>query len=105
MSISRTFTGVPWHTERMVRAEGDPRRDRRHCVYYDKESRYCSKYKESCHGSAHCGYYRRGSANDDLPTADEILNPTVEELNATPCSNSTSIRHNNQRDRPKNQNK
>lgn len=51
------LTGTPWHTEKMLRKEGDPRRHRSMCIYFEKESEYCEKRFMKCVGSAHCDYY------------------------------------------------
>lgn len=46
-----------WHTERVHRAEGDERRDKRKCAYYAKKNNFCVRFQEKCRGSAHCGEY------------------------------------------------
>ena len=60
MASVNQFTGSPWHVERMVRADGDPRRHRGKCKYYNRETRYCSAICSNCFGSAHCSYYKEG---------------------------------------------
>ena len=57
MSISQ-LTGTPWHKERVHRAEGDDRRYKGRCKYFNYESESCSKAAGKCHGSAHCDYYK-----------------------------------------------
>lgn len=52
------FTGSPWHKEKMVREDGDPRRHRGKCKFYNKETRYCAAISSNCFGAAHCGYYK-----------------------------------------------
>lgn len=56
MSIER-LTGTPWHLERVHREEGDERRYKGRCKYYQYNKNYC-KYKfRRCTGSAHCDEY------------------------------------------------
>ena len=57
MGINQVMVGCPWHIEKMVREEGDPRRHRSRCIYYSKESSHCSKIVSKCGGAAHCNYY------------------------------------------------
>ena len=56
MAIER-MVGSPWHVEKMVRQEGDPRRHRSRCIYYDKKNSHCPKVVGKCVGAAHCTYY------------------------------------------------
>ena len=56
MAIER-MVGSPWHVEKMVRQEGDPRRHRSRCIYYDKKNSHCPKVVGKCVGAAHCSYY------------------------------------------------
>lgn len=57
MAIKRVMSGSPWHVEKMVRKEGDSRRHRSRCIYYNKSNKYCTKVVGKCVGSAHCSYY------------------------------------------------
>lgn len=53
------MTGTPWHVERMHRKEGDSRRNKRRCIYYDEgECRNVRVPLVKCSGSAHCMKYR-----------------------------------------------
>ena len=56
MAIER-MAGIPWHVEKMIRQEGDLRRHRSRCIYYDKKKSHCSKVIGKCIGAAHCNYY------------------------------------------------
>lgn len=56
MSISR-LTGTPWHTEQMHRSEGDERRYKGRCKYYNYQGGRCIYRCQKCSGSAHCDYY------------------------------------------------
>lgn len=56
MAIER-MVGSSWHVEKMVRQEGDPRRHRSRCIYYDKKNSHCPKVVGKCVGAAHCSYY------------------------------------------------
>ena len=57
MAGTSKLTGSPWHTEKMTRKEGDPRRHRSKCVHYEKVDGYCHKRFMKCVGSAHCDHY------------------------------------------------
>lgn len=37
MSLRSTMTGSPWHVEKMVREEGDAKRHKSRCIYYQKK--------------------------------------------------------------------
>lgn len=78
MGISRNLTGTPWHIEKMVREEGDPRRHRARCCYFRKKDSYCISRKRKCIGSAHCSRYNEQKEEQ-------------EEQNIT-CVNKTIIR-------------
>lgn len=49
------LTGSPWHVEKFTRAEGDDRRHRSRCKYYNDKG--CDYYGR-CKGSAHCDIYK-----------------------------------------------
>ena len=51
------LTGTPWHVDRFARKEGDPRRHRSRCAYYDPEEKRCC-FRARCIGSAHCSSYK-----------------------------------------------
>ncbi len=51
----KSLQGVPWHIEKLHRKEGDQKRHRSRCVYYDRGE--CEK-SVICGGSAHCSNYR-----------------------------------------------
>lgn len=57
MSISQ-MTSAPWHKERVHRSEGDERRYKGRCEFYDYEKKTCRKYVSACRGSAHCDFYK-----------------------------------------------
>lgn len=52
------FSGSPWHISHLHMAEGDTRRHRSRCAYYDRETKRCSAYCSGCLGASHCGPYR-----------------------------------------------
>ena len=58
MGKSKILTGTPWHIEKFVRKEGDPKRDKRKCTYYFQECNYCLMNHVHCMGSAHCTCYK-----------------------------------------------
>lgn len=57
MSVLNRMTGIPWHVEKYTRQEGDDRRHRSRCIYYDKKEKHCSKTYSVCYGASHCNYY------------------------------------------------
>lgn len=57
--------GIPMHYDRWHRAEGDERRHRARCVYYDNN--FCKERKVKCGGSAHCEFY---SEEYELPNSE-----------------------------------
>ena len=60
------MSGVPWHVETIRKEEGDDRRHRSRCAYYNKETHQCSKlFGMQCVGSAHCDIYKESSKNPD----------------------------------------
>ena len=52
------MTGSPWHAERVHRQEGDDRRYKGRCEYYEYNSDHCSYRVSKCIGSAHCNDYK-----------------------------------------------
>lgn len=58
MANLKRMSGTPWHVEKMTRAEGDDKRDRKKCINHRKEGNYCSVYAGKCRGSAHCPEYK-----------------------------------------------
>ena len=56
--ISRQLTGSPWHVEKWTREEGDDRRHKSRCVYFERARNYCNRNYSRCCGSAHCKYYK-----------------------------------------------
>ena len=74
MGISQNMTGSPWHVERMHRSEGEDRRHRHKCIYYDAKTGQCSKLLIKCFGSAHCISYRE-EVPDSLSSSTETELP------------------------------
>ena len=62
MGISKKLTGSPWHTEFLHMAEGDKPRDKRRCIYHQKDN-HCTVRSSTCIGSSHCTKY------EELPAA------------------------------------
>ena len=67
-NLSR-LTGTPWHVEKYAREDGDGRRHRSRCLYYEKEGAYCRMEVGRCKGAAHCAFYKE---KDVLKTS-EVL--------------------------------
>ena len=65
------LTGIPWHIERYTREDGDDRRHRSRCIYYQKSDTYCSHVVGKCCGSAHCSYYTEFPPEDCEDTPSE----------------------------------
>ena len=57
MSDLNKMAGTPWHIEKMHRKEGDGKRHRSRCIYYDCMEPSCKKRMLKCKGSAHCDFY------------------------------------------------
>jgi len=58
MAYDKMISGTPWHVEKFTRAEGDSRRHRSRCIFYDKANKVCAKTVGKCYGTAHCKYYK-----------------------------------------------
>ncbi len=58
------LAGTPWHLEKVQREDGDERRYKTYCEYYEMKGKRCRKYNEPCRGSAHCQYYVRTSEEE-----------------------------------------
>lgn len=85
MGISRNLTGTPWHIEKMVREEGDPRRHRSRCRFFRKADAYCTSQRRKCPGSAHCSRYQVGSReeNKEKPISIPVKQKPKEKSNET----------------------
>lgn len=58
MSGVQNLTGIPWHVERFEREEGDERRHRSRCRFFQgKPYNLCLYHSVRCYGSAHCENY------------------------------------------------
>lgn len=57
MTNLNQMSGTPWHINKYMRGEGDERRHRSRCIYYNKHEKHCSKYYSTCYGASHCPYY------------------------------------------------
>ncbi len=68
MGVNR-LTGTPWHVEKFTRNEGDDRRHRSRCAYYQRSDGSCIRYCERCRGSAHCYYYKERVPGSEEPAA------------------------------------
>ncbi len=51
------LAGTPWHKEQMHRQEGDDRRYKGRCKYYEYDGNGCKRRCGRCIGSAHCEEY------------------------------------------------
>lgn len=58
MSDLNKMSGTPWHIEKMHRKDGDDRRHRSRCIYYEALGQSCKKRMLKCMGSAHCPHYK-----------------------------------------------
>lgn len=66
MGVNR-MTGTPWHVEVLRNNEGERKRHRSRCIYFDRKSKKCRKNRFNCFGSAHCDDYKE---KDVAPTED-----------------------------------
>jgi len=72
---------TPWHIGYAKMAEGDTKRHKARCIYYDNQNKYCITAKSpccgtTCGGSAHCGVYSEKKA--EIVTEKVILKPKTE---------------------------
>lgn len=51
------LANTPWHKERVHRLEGDERRYKGRCKFYEYNGDKCKHYYSKCRGSAHCSAY------------------------------------------------
>lgn len=67
------LTGTPWHVGKFTRAEGDDKRHRSRCQFF--ENGLCLKLERRCHGSARCDSYQVRSADfkQELPSFRSVL--------------------------------
>ena len=67
MGVNR-LKGTPWHEEKFHRGEGDKRRYKGRCRFfeyeYEHQKDYCRKYFGKCIGCPHCSYYEEISEED-----------------------------------------
>ena len=61
MGISH-MQGTPWHVEGMNLNEGEDRRHRSRCVYYNNHR--CTSLGRKCIGSSHCPIYEEKKINN-----------------------------------------
>lgn len=54
--------GTPWHVEGMYLNEGEERRHKSRCIYYN--NRKCTSLGRKCIGSSHCPIYEAKKIND-----------------------------------------
>ena len=83
MSDLNKMSGTPWHIEKMHREEGDERRHRSRCIYYDYVDPTCKKRMLKCMGSAHCPHYKEEKAETMkgfLTFVQETLGQQVKEV-------------------------
>ena len=51
------YLGTPSHIGYLQRADGEPRRHKARCKYYNKIAKSCTYYRRKCPRSAHCKMY------------------------------------------------
>ncbi|MBY5033644.1 hypothetical protein K6V78_00910 [Streptococcus gallolyticus] len=67
------LTGTSWHVGKFTRSEGDEKRHRGRCQFFEKG--LCLKLENRCQGSARCAIYRerRADFQEELPTFRQVL--------------------------------
>ncbi len=60
----RHLSGTPWHKERVHRQEGDERRYKGRCRFYEYKDNWCKMRIGQCVGSAHCERYEAVSEEE-----------------------------------------
>ncbi|MFC4805016.1 hypothetical protein [Filifactor villosus] len=63
MGINR-LAGTPWHMETLKRREGDERRYKGRCFYYQYRENRCTRRNTKCTGSAQCPGYKAISEDE-----------------------------------------
>lgn len=63
MGINK-LAGTPWHMETLRRREGDDRRYKGRCFYYQYKSNRCTHRNTKCTGSAQCPRYKAISEDE-----------------------------------------
>lgn len=81
MGVSR-MQGTPWHEEVLGRKEGDPRRHRSRCIYFERDMAQCSHYRGKCWGSAHCMHYSEYDYNEEALIPKESNKETISDSDA-----------------------
>ena len=61
MSDLNKMSGTPWHIEKMHKKDGDGRRHRSRCIYYEHTDQSCNRRMFKCKGSAHCEFYKENN--------------------------------------------
>lgn len=56
--ITDNWYGASYHYTYLSKKEDDPRRSRKRCIHYHKESGYCTYRFGKCMGSSHCSGYK-----------------------------------------------
>lgn len=54
----QSISGTPWHVTSVGLKDGEKKRHRSRCIYFQKERVHCSVRNTICIGSAHCNIYR-----------------------------------------------
>lgn len=83
MGVSQ-MTGTPWHLETLKTKEGEPRRHRRKCRFYDKETAFCSRISFKCGGAARCSHYEEIVLQPEEPETQPAPEPAPAPASATP---------------------
>ncbi len=71
MSANRNLSGTPWHVSGLRMSDGDSKRHRSRCAYFEKEGIRCTVRRTVCIGSAHCDLYREGTAKN------KVISPAI----------------------------
>ena len=71
MSDYTKINGTPWHITYVGLKEGEKKRHRSRCQYYNGSNNYCQKWHRKCTGSAHCKYYK------EIPQEEPANTPPV----------------------------
>ena len=70
----REMFDTPYHIGYLKMDENDSRRDKRRCIYFERNencSSYCRRNSVRCPGSSHCQFYNENT--DNLHTSDELI--------------------------------
>ena len=75
----QSISGTPWHVTSIGLKDGEKKRHRSRCIYFQKEGVHCSVRNTVCIGSAHCNIYREKESQYDEESFPDVQEKWSEE--------------------------